>query len=48
MAEYKQWMLEQIELVENRDRFFLNDLFHNFHPVAAAQETWARYVVKQL
>jgi hypothetical protein len=48
LVEYKQWILEQIELVENRDRFYLNDLFYEFHPVASAQETWAHYVGKQL
>jgi len=48
LVEYKQWMLEQIELVERRDKFYDDDLFHDFHPVAAAQETWAQYVGKQL
>lgn len=49
LAEYKQWMLEQIELVERRDKFFyLKDLFFDFHPVATAQLTWAQYVGKQL
>ncbi len=48
LVEYKQWILEQIELVENRDRFYLNDSFYEFHPVASAQETWAHYVGKQL
>lgn len=48
LAEYKQWMLEQIELVERRDKFYLKDLFYDFHPVATAQLTWAQYVGKQL
>lgn len=48
LVEYKQWMLEQIELVERRDKFYDDDLFFDEHPVAIAQETWAQYVGKQL
>ena len=48
LVEYKQWMLEQIDLVECRDKFYDDDLFYDFHPVATAQLTWAQYVGKQL
>lgn len=48
LVEYKQWMLEQIDLVERRDKFYDDDLFYDFHPVATAQLTWAQYVGKQL
>jgi hypothetical protein len=48
LTEYKKWMLEQIDLVEHRDKFYDDDLFYDFHPTVSSQLTWAQYVGKQI